>query len=65
MQILLLLWVFIYKYDTDRYLLKFKAYICIHRDLQRPDNQTIYTTMLAAHIFYALMAVTAAFDLET
>src|SRR4051794_24360354 len=64
-QILPLLWVFTYKFDTDRYLFKFKARICVRGDLQRPDNQATYAATLAARTFRALMAVTAAFDLET
>src|SRR5204863_8455012 len=64
-QILPLLWVFTYKFDTDGYLVKFKARICVRGDLQRPDDQTTYAATLAARTFRALMAVTAAFDLET
>jgi len=33
-QILPLLWVFTYKFDTDGYLTKFKARICVRGDLQ-------------------------------
>ena len=64
-QILLLLWVFTYKFDTDGYLFKFKARICVRGDLQRLDDPTTYAATLAARTFRALMAVTAAFDLET
>jgi hypothetical protein len=32
--VLPLIWVFIYKFDTDGYLLKYKARICVRGDLQ-------------------------------
>ena len=58
-------WVFMYKFDTDRFLQKFKAQICVCGDLQRKllyeDN---YAATLAAKMFQALMAITAVFDLE-
>lgn len=31
-----LLWVFTYKLDTDGYLIKYKARLCVHKDLQKP-----------------------------
>ena len=58
-------WVFTYKFDTDRFLQKFKAWICVCGDLQRKllykDN---YAVTLAAKMFQMLMAITAVFDLE-
>jgi Reverse transcriptase (RNA-dependent DNA polymerase)/GAG-pre-integrase domain len=58
-----LLWVFKYKFDTDGYLVKFKARLCVRGDLQvsLADN---YAATLAVKVFRALMALTAAFDLE-
>ena len=58
-----LLWVFKYKFDTDGYLVKFKARLCVRGDLQTSfaDN---YAATLAVKVFRALMALTAAFDLE-
>jgi hypothetical protein len=58
-----LLWVFKYKFDTDGYLTKFKARACVRGDLQTSyaDN---YAATLAVKVFRALMAITAAFDLE-
>ena len=35
--ILPVLWVFKYKFDTDRYLTKFKARLCVQGDLQMTD----------------------------
>src|SRR5271170_2576909 len=37
--VLPLLWVFTYKFDTDGYLLKYKARICVRGDLQPQSNQ--------------------------
>src|SRR2546423_2508393 len=60
-----LIWVFTYKFDTDGYLLKFKARLCVRGDLQPLTNQDNYAATLAARTFRALMAIAAAFDLET
>ena len=58
-----LLWVFKYKFDTDGYLTKFKARLCVRGDLQTTEQDT-YAATLAARTFRALMAISAAFDLE-
>lgn len=58
-----LLWVFKYKFDTDGYLTKFKARLCVRGDLQSTEQDT-YAATLAARTFRALMAISAAFDLE-
>jgi hypothetical protein len=55
--------VFKYKFDTDGYLIKFKARLCVRGDLQSTE-QDIYAATLAVRIFRALVALTAAFDLE-
>ena len=51
-KLLPLKWVFTYKFDTDGFLQKFKARICICGDLQRrslyKDN---YAATLAAKMF--------------
>ena len=62
-QILPLIWVFRYKFDTDGYLQKFKARLCVRGDLQSTDQDT-YAATLAARTLRALMAIAAAFDLE-
>ena len=59
-----LIWVFTYKFDTDGYLSKFKARLCVRGDLQQPIHQDTYAATLAAKAFRALMAIVAAFDLE-
>jgi hypothetical protein len=60
---LLLLWIFKYKFDTDGFLTKFKARLCVRGDLQSTEQDT-YAATLAARTFRALMAIAAAFDLE-
>src|SRR5271154_975916 len=59
-----LTWVFTYRFDTDGYLAKFKARICVRGDLQPKSNKDTYAATLAARTFRALMAITAAYDLE-
>lgn len=63
-QIIPLIWVFTYKFDTEGYLLKFKARLCVRGDLQFTERDTFAAT-LAGKSFRSLMAITAAFDLET
>jgi hypothetical protein len=62
--VLPLLWVFTYKFDTDGYLLKYKARICIRGDLQPQSMHDTYAATLAAKVFRLLMAIIAYFDLE-
>jgi hypothetical protein len=59
-----LMWTFIYKLDTDGYLAKYKARLCVRGDLQEPTYLDAYATTLAARIFRTLMAIMAAFNLE-
>lgn len=62
-EVLPLLWVFKYKFDTDGFLPTFKARLCVRGDLQSTEHDT-YAATLAAKTSRALMAITAAFDLE-
>lgn len=55
--------MFKYKFDTDGYLQKFKARLCVRNDLQITIEET-YAATLAARTFRAIMAIAAAFDLE-
>jgi hypothetical protein len=57
-------WVFTYKFDTDGYLERYKARICVRGDLQPPNNRDNYAATLAAKVFRALMAIVAYFDLD-
>ncbi|KAL2415479.1 Retrovirus-related Pol polyprotein from transposon TNT 1-94 [Exophiala dermatitidis] len=61
--ILPLTWVFKYKFDNDGYLSKFKARICVRGDLQLSFKDT-YAATLAFSAFRAIMAITAAQDLD-
>jgi len=64
--VLPLLWVFTYKFDTDGYLQKYKARICVRGDLQPQSNvYDTYAATLAAKVFRFLMAIITYFDLET
>jgi hypothetical protein len=64
-QILLLKWVFTYKFDKDGYFTKAKACICIRGDLEKDYAANNYTTTASARAFRAVMALVAAFDLDT
>jgi hypothetical protein len=57
-------WVFTYKYDTDGYLDRYKARICVRGDLQPTSEKDSYAATLAAKVFRSLMAIAARFDLE-
>ena len=59
-----LMWVFTYKFDQDSYLLKYKARLVARGDLQSTEEET-YAATLAVQTFRAIMALTAAFDMET
>ena len=59
-----LMWVFTYKFDQDRYLLKYKARLVAHRDLQYTAEET-YVATLVAQTFRAIIAIVVAFDLKT
>ena len=58
------MWVYTYKFDINGYFTKYKARLCIRGDLQPLNHQDTYAATLAARTFRALMAITAAFDLE-
>lgn len=58
-----LTWVFKYKFDTNGYLTKFKARLCVRGDLQTTYEET-YAATLAARTFRAVIAIAAAFDME-
>ena len=62
-EVLPLTWVFKYKLDTNGYLTKYKARICVRGDLQTPAKDT-YAATLATRIFRALLAIAAYFNME-
>ena len=41
--IILLTWVFDYKFDHNGYLVRYKARICVYEDLQPATEQDTYT----------------------
>jgi hypothetical protein len=63
-QVLPLIWVFTYKFDTDGYLTKYKARLCVRGDLQQQTIRDTYAATLAARSFRAIAALIAIFDLD-
>lgn len=60
-----LLWVFTYKFDQDGNFIKAKARICVRGDLQAESEEEKRAATLAARTFRTIMALVAAFDLDT
>ena len=58
-----LIWRFIYKFDDNSSLLKYKARLCARGDLYSESGDT-YAATLAAQTFRVFMALVAAFDLN-
>jgi hypothetical protein len=58
-----LIWVFKYKFDTNKYVEKFKARLCFENNLQM-IHQDIYEITLIARTFRALMIIATAFDFD-
>ncbi len=65
-KIIFLKWVFIYKIDSDDFLLKFKTRIMIRKDLQMIDNaQNVYAATLTSKVFRMLMIMMIVYRLKT
>jgi hypothetical protein len=64
-KIISLKWMFIYKNDSDDYLIKYKARIMMRNDLQNADSQDVYAATLTSKIFRMLMILVIAFHLKT
>ena len=62
-KIIPVVWIFSYKFDQDGFLEKFKARLCARGDLLDSDEDP-YAATLASQSFRAMMAITAAHDLE-
>ncbi|RKF59861.1 hypothetical protein OnM2_056016 [Erysiphe neolycopersici] len=62
-KIIPVIWIFTYKFDSNGYLRKFKARICARGDLLEYEDDP-YAATLASQSFRAMMAITAAHDLE-
>ncbi|KAI1003263.1 hypothetical protein K3495_g4940 [Podosphaera aphanis] len=56
-----LMWIYTYKVDADGYLLSFKARLVARGVLQHSTEET-YATTLAAQVFRAVIAISAAYD---
>ena len=57
------MWVFIYKFDSNSYLIKYKARLVARSDLYNTDYKT-YVASLTSSSFRAIIAITVAFDLD-
>ena len=57
-------WVFTYKFDERGHLIKYKARIYVHKDLQEACDESTYAATLVAKSFRTLYAVAARFNLE-
>ncbi len=64
LKLLPLTWVFIYKFNTEGYLIKYKVCLYVKGDLQDPTHLDTYATTLAAHLFQMLIAIMIVFNLE-
>ena len=58
------MWVFTYKFDTDCYLIKFKARLVVRGDLHTSGHEDTYAATLALRSFRTVASITAAYDLE-
>ena len=45
------IWVWTYKFDTNGYLIKFKAHLCVRGDLQKMTLVDTRAATLAARVF--------------
>jgi hypothetical protein len=63
--VLPLTWIFDYKFDHNGYLTQYKARICVRGDLQPISEQETYAATVRMKIFRFILALIAAFDLDT
>ena len=57
--------MFSYKFNTNGFLTKFKARLCVRGDKQPFNSLDTYAATLASITFRVLIAIYAKFDLET
>jgi hypothetical protein len=57
-------WVYDYKFDSDGYLVRLKARLCVRGDKQPLNELETYAATLAAETMRFLLALAAYFDLE-
>jgi hypothetical protein len=61
-KLLPLKWVFTYKTDSDGFITKYKARICVRGDLQEQSHEDLYAATGAITTFRILMAIVCAFN---
>ncbi|KAI9038950.1 uncharacterized protein KD926_010050 [Aspergillus affinis] len=64
-QVLPLKWVFTYKFDENGNFIKAKGRICVRGDLEKDTIANNFAATASARVFRAVMALVAAFDLDT
>jgi hypothetical protein len=62
--IILNMWVYIYKFDMNDFLDRYKARLVVRGNLTRFVYEDTYIATLVARIFRALIAITAYFNLD-
>ena len=63
-EILDVMWVYVYKVDTEGYLLKCKSRLVVRGDQQAKSVEDTYAATLAARSFKTMIAISTYFDLE-
>lgn len=58
-------WIFIYKNNSDDYLIKYKIRLIVRDDLQKMNDQNVYAVTLVFKIIKILMVLIIAFGLKT
>jgi hypothetical protein len=64
-KLILLKWIFIYKFNLDDFLFKYKACIIIRDDLQKKNNiQNLYVITFALKIFFMIITFVVNFHFK-
>ena len=56
-------WIFKYKFDNEKYLIKHKIKLCVRENFQQIE-QNVYVIILIIKIFRTLMIIITIFDLN-
>ncbi len=64
-EIIVVKWIFTYKIDSNKYLLKYKTRTVIKKNLQYNNVEDVYIAIFALKIFRVLMTLIAALKLQT
>jgi hypothetical protein len=62
--LLLLIWVFTYKFNSNNYLIRYKTRLCGKGDLQHIEED-IYAITLVAQTFRTIMSLVITFRLQS